>query len=90
MFHSRRINHKINKFRERALRVVYKDYFLSFEERLSKDKFVTVHQKNLQILATEMHKILNVLFPDFMQDIFGTKSKYYNTRNAPVTSYYSE
>ena len=50
MFHSRQINHKINKLHERALRIVYNDHFSSFEELLSKDKSVTVHQRNLQIL----------------------------------------
>ena len=33
-----------------------------------------------------MYKILNGLSPDIMQDIFETKSNYYNTRNAPVFS----
>ena len=82
MFHSRQINHKINKLHERALRIVYNDHFSSFEELLSKDKSVTVHQRNLQTLATEMYKILNGLSPDIMQDIFEIKSNYYNTRNA--------
>ena len=66
MFHSRQINHKINKLHERALRIVYNDHFSSFEELLSKDKSVTVHQRNLQTLATEMYKILNGLSPDIM------------------------
>ena len=30
--------------------------------------------------------MLNGLTPDIMQDIFETKSKYYNTRNAPTFS----
>ena len=33
-----------------------------------------------------MYKILNGLSPDIMQDIFETKSNYYNTLNAPVFS----
>ena len=37
-------------------------------------------------LATEMYKILNVLSPDIMQDIFEIKSNYYNTRDAPAFS----
>ena len=82
MFHSRQINHKINKLHESALRIVYNDHFSSFKELLSKDKSVTVHQRNLQILATEMYKILNGLSSDIMQDIFEIKSNYYNTRNA--------
>ena len=82
MFPGRQINHKINKLHERALRIVYKNYFSSFEELLSKDKSVTVHQRNLQALATEMYKTLNGLCPDIMEDIFETKSNYYNKRNA--------
>ena len=80
MFHSKQINYKVNKH-ERAFRIVYNDHFSSFEELLSKDKSVTVHQRNLQILATEMYKILNGLSPDIMQDIFETKSNHFNTRN---------
>ena len=38
------------------------------------------------MLATEMYKILNGLSPDITQDIFETKSNYYNTRNAPTFS----
>ena len=59
MFHNRRIDHKINKLHDRVLRIVYKDHFSLFEELLSEDKSVTVHQRNLQIIATEMYKILN-------------------------------
>ena len=59
MFHNRYINHKINKLYERALRIVYNDHFSSFEEFFFNDKSVTVHQRNLQILATEMYKIMN-------------------------------
>ena len=33
-----------------------------------------------------MYKILNGLSPDFMQDIFETKSNYNNTHNAPAFS----
>ena len=43
MFHRRKINYKINKLHERALRIVYNDYFSSFEELVSKDKSVAVH-----------------------------------------------
>ena len=56
------------------------------EELLSKDKSVTAYQRNLQILATEIYKILNELSPDIIQDIFKTKSNYHKTRNAPAFS----
>ena len=82
MFHSR----QINKLHERALRIVYNDHFSLLEELLSKDKSATVHQRSLQIPATEMYEILNGLSPDIMQDIFETKNNCYNTSNVPAFS----
>ena len=51
------------------MRIVYKDHFSSFKELLSKDNSVTVHERNLQILATEMYKTLNSLSPKIMKDM---------------------
>ena len=36
MFHSRSLNNRINHIHERAVRIVYKDYYSSFEELLEK------------------------------------------------------
>ena len=51
MFYSRQINTKINNLHFRALRMVYRDETSSFEELLKKDGSVTVHHRNLQLLA---------------------------------------
>ena len=67
-----------------ALRTVYKDHFLSFEEFLSKDKSVTVHPRNRQILATETYKILNGLSTCIKQGIFKAKTDSYNIRNSSI------
>ena len=48
MFHSRKINNRTNCLHERAL---------------SKDKSVTFHQRNLQIIATDIFQIKNELNP---------------------------
>ena len=69
MFHSRLINNKINMLNERCLRIVYSDNQSTFEELLEKDT-VSVHQRNLQFLATELYKVLNGLSPDLMKDVF--------------------
>ena len=52
MFHSRTLNNIINCLHEKALRLVYKDSELSFEDLLLLDKLFTVHHRNLQKLAT--------------------------------------
>ena len=83
MFHSMQINYKKTKLNERTRKIFH---FSSFEELLSKDISATVHQRNLQILATEIYKILHGLSPDIMQDNFETECNYYNTCNAPAFS----
>ena len=45
MFHSRILNNKINKLHERALRLVYQNENLTFQDLLELDNSVTVHQK---------------------------------------------
>ena len=63
MFHSRKMHHRINKLHERALRVVYKDDNLTFEQLLEKDEAVTIHERNLQRLAILMYKVKHGLCP---------------------------
>ena len=65
---------------ERALRLVYKDQNSTFEELLSKNKLFTVHQRNLQKLATEMYKAKNKLSPSFMTLIFPHSENQYDMR----------
>ena len=49
MFHiSRQLHNRINKIQERALRLVYKDNKLTFNNHLELDNSVTIHQRNLQ------------------------------------------
>ena len=43
MFHSRKINNRINSLHKRAMRVVCTYYKAAFSELISKDKSVTIH-----------------------------------------------
>ena len=61
MFQSRSLNNKINRIHERALRITYNDKSSSFENLLEKDNSVTIHHKNIKILATETYKFLQGL-----------------------------
>ena len=79
MFHSRELNTEINNLCYRTLRIVYRDKTSTFEEVLLKDESVTVHQKNLHILAIELYQVINGLGSTFMVDIFSSLSA--NTRS---------
>ena len=81
MFHNRTMNNRINRIQERALRIAYKDNESSFRELLEKDNNVTIHERNLQRLATEIYKVENELSPLFMRDIFPERATNYNLRN---------
>ena len=63
MFCSRELNDKINSVHKRALRQVYSDFTSSFKELLEKDNSVTVHQRNIQLVAIEMFKATKKLCP---------------------------
>ena len=74
MCHSRGLNVRINKLHERALRLVYKEKNLTFEQLLEKDNAFTIHERNLQKLAIEMYKVKNDLCPKTMKDLFVLKT----------------
>ena len=81
MFHNRTLNNRINRIHEKALRIVYSDSSSSFADLLHKDSSVTIHQRNLQSLATELYKIKNDMAPEITQDIFPVYNPKYNLRN---------
>ena len=81
MFHSRILNDKINKLHERALRLVYKDDNLTFQQLLEKDKSVTIHERNLQRLAIEMYKVKHNLSPLPVRELFQARSDTHNLRS---------
>ena len=81
MFHSRELNKKINRIHERSVRLVYSDKTSTFQELLDKDKSVSLHNKNIQVLATEIYKTVNGLAPTIMNSIFEIKDIEYNLRN---------
>ena len=86
MCHSRLLNNRINRLHERSLRIVYRDNLSSFDDLLSRDKSVSVHHKNLQILATELFKVKSGMAPSFMNEIFKLKENVtYNSKQVFVT-----
>ena len=94
MFHSKKLNHRINNIHERALRIVYDDYVSSFTQLLSKDHSVTIHVRNIQALAIELYKVTKGLSPLIMSEVFILKeeqkyptSNIFKTRNMHTTAF---
>ena len=54
MFHSKRLNNKINRIHERALRITCKDKCSTFQELLEKDNSLSIHHRNVQKPAIEI------------------------------------
>ena len=81
MFHSRKLNNRINNIHERALRLVYKDYTSSFDDLLATDNSFKIHQRNLQKLAIEIFKVKKGIAPAIMNNIFEFNDNPYSLRN---------
>ena len=80
MFHSRKLNNKINFLHERCLRLIYDDKVSTFSDLLKKNNSVCFHHRNIQILATEMYKVKNNLSPVFLHEIFQANSQNFKGR----------
>ena len=70
MNYSTTLNNKINRIHERSLRVVYNNKKATFKGLLDKEKAVSIHTRNLQILVTEMFKVKIGEWPSIMHEIF--------------------
>ena len=80
MFHSRRVNNKINSIHERALRIIYQDNTSTFHELQTKAYSLSINHGNLQVLATEMFKLHRGLSPEILGETFVSKTSSYNLR----------
>ena len=50
--------------------MVYEDNTSTFEDLLRMDGSVTVHHRNIQLVAVEMFKVKNDLCPEIIKDLF--------------------
>ena len=69
MFHTKELNSRINSLHEKALRLIYQNRNLSFDELRKLDESVSIHYRNLQYLLTEICKVKMGLSPPIMNDI---------------------
>ena len=82
MFSTKDANNKIEKLHKRALQIIHSDYdsALNYEDLLLRDISVTIHQRNLQFLMTEIFKTIHGLNPSFMKEFFIMEETCFNLR----------
>ena len=75
MFSAKDANNKIEKLHKRTLQIIHSDYdsALNYEDLLLRDDSVTIHQRNLQFLMTEIFKTIHGLNPSFMKEFLSWK-----------------
>ena len=82
---------------ERALRLVYNDYYSSFQTLLIKDNSVSIHIRNIQALAIELYKVAKGISTEIMGLVFPLRESIryptmniFQTRNVRTTAYRSQ
>ena len=79
MFNDRANNVKLNHTFEKALRLLCKGSESKLENL--KEKYVTIHQHNLQLLVVEIFTTKNNLNPTFMKNTFTERNVQYDLRS---------
>ena len=70
MFCPRRSNNLINKVQESALCITCNNELTDFKSLLLNHNEITIHQSNLQVLMTEIYKIIKHIAPPVMSSLF--------------------
>ena len=82
MFCSRQSNNLINRVNERGLKLTYRNETnKEFQQILRRKIEPTIHHKNLQVLMTEVYKIVNGIAPPIMNSLFNFRANIHNIRN---------
>ena len=81
MFHSQSLNNRISHIQRRALRITFQDYNSFFKELLRKDNFLTIHQRNLKLLVTQIFKVKIGCVPVIIKETFEIDDRNCNFRH---------
>ena len=71
----------ISKIRQRSLGLVLDDEISLYADMLAKNLDVKKHQRNIQVLMTQLFKVMNDLAPLIMDNIFTLRVNNFNLRN---------
>ena len=85
MFRRNGLYLKIQKINHKTLKVIYQSNN-TYEELLELSETVSIHQRHLRFLVTEVYKSTSYLNPKFMCSFFTHKEIPYNLRKGQVLS----
>ena len=80
MSDSRGLNNEINRIHETASRITYNDKTSSYEELLTKDISVTIHDRNIRALAIEIYRVMQGISPPLLNEVFVPRECIYELR----------
>ena len=81
MICSRQSNNLINEVYERDPKLTYRAGKKDFQQIRREQNEITIYQKKLQVLMTEVYKIVNVILPSIMNYLFQFCCNTSNSRN---------
>ena len=71
MLHNYNLHNKVNRLNTHCLLIIYSDKVSIFEELLhEKSTSVSLHYRNIQTLATKMHKVAIIISLDIVNKMF--------------------
>ena len=82
MFCRKTLYSKIEKIHHKTLKVIYESND-TYDNLLLQSSTVSVHQRHLRFLVTEIYKSISQLNPEFMWSYFTHKDMPYNLRKGP-------
>ena len=80
MFSSKTDMQRAEKVQNKTLQVVHNNYMASYDELLALDNKLKILQRHLQLLAIEMYKSKNKIYPSFMWKTYKEKNIPYSLR----------
>ena len=75
---------RLEKVQERALRLVYNDKSVPYEDLLRRSGVPSVLLRWKRVLVTEVYKALNGLSPTYIQELFKEKNVPYSLRSSQI------
>ena len=76
----RGFGHKRNKIHDRSLSLLLKNYKDDFQDLLKSSGDISIHQRCINSLLTEVYKYIHGFSPELMKEVLFTRANIYNTR----------